>query len=910
MSRTEAEPERSVGASPDGADGWYWHSAETEQVYGRLDTSPEGLSSDEAERRLRQHGRNEIETSSEVRPLRILLNQFRSPLIYVLLAATAVTLATGHYTDSAVIAAVLVLNATLGFVQEYRAENAMLELMALVSPRAKAVRDGERVTVQSAELVPGDVVHVESGDFVPADVRLFDTRELRVDESMLTGESEPVEKNTEAVDAAAVVGDRRCLAYMGTAVVSGRGRGVVVATGDNAEIGTIASEIRGVERAVTPLQRRMHGFSNRMSAAILALAVVLVAAGVVRGAEPADIFMLAVAMSVAAIPEGLPIVMTVALAVGVRKMASRNVVVRRLPAVETLGSCTTIVTDKTGTLTENRMTVRRLSLSDGRSYEVTGTGSSVSGDFVLEGGYGAEGDGRGTSADAALRKALETAVLANEADVSVDTDGKVVTQGDPTETALLVAAGKAGVWREDLVSRYPELRQIPFESDRMYGASLHEVDGEGVWFVKGAPERVLEMCADADEDKMREEADSMASEGMRVLAVAAGTDDATEGEPHGLELVGLFGMLDPPRAGVTDSIEACHKAGVRVMMVTGDHASTALAVSKMVGIVEADAGIEDVVTGVEMDAMDDAELTEKLKHGHVFARVSPSQKLRIVSLLRASDEVVAVTGDGVNDAPALKSAHIGAAMGSGTDVAKEASEMVVSDDNFTSVYAAVEEGRTAFSNIRKATHFLLSTSVGVVIAVLAVFVLGAAGVYPAHLGAVPLLMLPAQIIWLNVVTNGIQDIALAFEPGEESQYTAPPRDTDEGLLSYAMAERTAVVGVAMAVVAVVVFTWELDRGSSLAYAQVSTLTALVVFKALHVGTCRSETLGVLEKDPFSNRVLFLGSATALAVHVGALYWSGTQAVLSFEPLTGTSWVVVFLLAPIAVVVTELHKKLR
>jgi Ca2+-transporting ATPase len=887
-----------------------WHAVPENEVLDAAETSLDGLSAEEARERLDVFGENSLEKGDTVSPWRILLAQFTSPLIYVLLVAFVITVGIDHYADAIVIGAVLVLNAVIGFVQEYRAENAMAALASLVSPKARVRRAGTVREIDSTELVPGDVVMLESGDIVPADVRLVEATDFRLDAAILTGESMPVSRATEPVPAETAVADRTNMAYMGTSVSSGRGLGVVVATGEQTQIGTIAGEVRETERAATPLQTRMHRFGNAVSVAVLAVAVVIFAIGLWQGVPIADIFLLAVATAVSAIPEGLPVVMTVALAVSVRRMAGRNAIIRRLPAVETLGSCSVIVSDKTGTITENRMSVQRLWTAEG-TIDVTGEGQSAAGEFRRD------GEPREPESGSPLYEALVAGTLANEATLDTEPDGTLTGLGDPTETALLVAGRKGGLSRAQLVAARPQVGHRPFESEHQYAASAHEGDDGTVTYVKGAPERVVEMCETMvtddgteplDSDAVLDQAETFASDGLRVIALARGQGNQTTGaEPTALSFLGFAGMLDPPRAGVPEAIESCSRAGIRVMMVTGDHARTAQAISSKVGI-----DSDRVLTGTEIAALTDEELTERLRETSVFARIAPAQKHRIVTLLQADGETVAVTGDGVNDAPALKAAHIGAAMGiSGTDVAKEASEMVLTDDNFATIYAAVEEGRTVFSNVRKATMFLLTTGVALVLAILATFFLAVGGVLPrAEAGVFPLLLLPAQALWLNVVNNGIQDVALAFEPGEREQYERPPHPPDTGLLSRQLFERTALVGTVLAALAVGIFWFEVSAGASLAYAQTAALSTMVVSMALFLGTCRSETRWVLGKSPLSNPLLFVGTLTALAVHIAALHFGPTQLLLGVQPIALGSWLRIVAIAPSVLVVAEVHKYLR
>ncbi len=891
-----------------------WHEMDAETALDRLGASPHGLTHEEASSRLGEYGPNEISVARGVSPWRILLHQFTSPLIYILLVAMIVTLAIGHHADAAVIAAVLVVNAVIGFIQEFRAENAMQALLEMVAPRAAVRRDGERREIEARGLVPGDIVLLESGDIVPADLRLIEESNLLVDEAILTGESVAVGKNAATLETGkgASLGDRLNMAFSGTAVASGRGRGVVVATGSRTQIGLIAGEMQATERALTPLQTRMKRFGNLVSVVILAVSVVVFFVGVSRGQSAGEMFLTAVAVAVSAIPEGLPVVMTVALAVGVRRMAKRNAIVRRLPAVETLGSCTVVLSDKTGTLTENRMTAQTLA-AGGARYSFRGEGLDPAGEIL-----GADGAQVDPEHNEPLRRALLAGVLNNEADLRRRDDGDGWRAiGDPTEVALLVAAGRAGLDRETLLDEHPRTHHVPFESDRQFSATINRgPDGRESVYVKGAPERVLEMCDRAigaggetplDRESILEQADELARDGLRLLALAAGdTDEALDatrrGEPAGLSFLGLVGMIDPPRAEVRDAVRGCHRSGIRVIMCTGDHAATASAIAGRIGL-EPDlepGATPEVVTGAELARMDDDRLREVVARVRVFARMNPTQKLRIVGALRAIGEVVAVTGDGVNDAPALKAAHIGCAMGqTGTDVAKAASEMVLADDNFATIYAAVEEGRTAFSNIRKATNFLVAGAIGMVLAVLGAFVLGT-----------PIPLLPAQILWVNVVTNGIQDVAMAFEPGERDQLERPPRSMREGVMSVYLIEQSVLVGMLFAVAAIGAYAWEIHQGMSGEYARTAATTMLVVFLALHIGSCRSEFRSIFRKSPLSNPVLLIGTLTALGVHVGSMYLGPTRALLRFEPLEARSWLTIIMFAPLVVVLVEAHKAVR
>ncbi|MBI3978599.1 MAG: HAD-IC family P-type ATPase [Chloroflexi bacterium] len=882
-----------------------WHQISVDQALAQLETGWEGLSDQEAARRLAQLGPNELAAEERPLPLAIVLRQIRSPLISILIAAGIVAALLGHYADTVVIAAVIVLDAIVGFIQEYKAEQALRALARMVAPKARVVRDGQEREIDAREVVPGDLVHLESGVRVPADLRLVRSVELQADESALTGESVPVAKTTASVpDPEAPLGDRASMAFMGTCIVRGRGLGAVVATGLRTALGQISSQVRRTAEVKEPLQVRLEDFSRLIALLVLGLTVVVFALGLLTGEQLADIFLTAVATAVAAVPEGLPVTITVALSVGVWRMARRNAIIRKLAAVETLGSCTVICSDKTGTLTRNEMTVTRI-VAAGQEFVVTGVGYAPLGEIVL--------DERpvGPQERPALELALRIGLLCNESSVYVE-DGRYRAGGDPTEAALIVAALKGGLHEERERMAHPLLDSIPFESERQYMATLHGHGQERLVAVKGAPERILAMCADGasvggpslDREAATRAMHRLAAEGLRVLALACkqAAPDVDEVDHRdveaGLTCVGLVGMIDPPRPEAVEAIARCRRAGIRVVMITGDHRVTASAIADRLGIAEERAA--PVLDGRDLEAMDDDRLYQEVRRVSVYARAAPHHKLRIVQQLRRHGEVVAVTGDGVNDAPALKQADIGVAMGvAGTDVAREAADMVLADDNFATIYAAVEEGRVIFDNIRKVIMFLIPTGIGLVLTVIASMALG-----------LPLPFLPAQAIWINLVTNGLQDVAMAFEPPEEDVGRRPPRDPREGVLTRPMVERTVLVGVVQLVGTLAAFVWQLGSGAGLDHARTVAMTTMVLFQNFHIFNSRSFTRSAFRISPLSNRFLFATIVAALGLHLLALSWSPLQLVLRTEPLSPATWLIIVIIAASVVLVVEAEKAVR
>lgn len=880
-----------------------WWALTPEETLRALGVDEHGLTTNEARDRLARYGRNELPETGGTRLLGVVVRQFLSPLIYILVVAALVTLLLEEYIDAGIIASVLVINAIVGTFQEYRAEKSMEALRRLASARAHVLRDGHEREIDARELVPGDIIIVEAGTKVPADCRVLYAAALETDESLLTGESTTVSKSTAPVAPDVAAADRPNMLIMGSIVTRGRGRAVVTATGSSTLLGQIAGSVQETGKAEAPILERMNRFARTIALVILATSFIGFVVGIALGRDPGDLFLTLVALMVAAVPEGLPIVMTVTLAIGVNRMARRNVIIRRLPAVETLGSCTVIGSDKTGTLTQNRMTVERI-FAGGEEFEVGGSGYSLSGAIQQE--------GRDVSLESqpALRLLLLCGVLNNEAEIAEAEGGEFEVQGDPTEIALLVAAAKAGIWKEEATEAYPRWAEVPFDSATRYAATFHRAQGKEFTFVKGAPEEVLAMCATSyggealDREAVLEKAREMADRGLRVLGFAYQEGPQRERAPGdvpehqtGLVFLGLQGMIDPPREEVKEAIRGCQEAGIRVVMITGDHAVTALAIGRLLGI----AGEGDrVITGAELDRMSADQLEREVAEVSVFARVSPDHKLRIVQALQRLGEVVTVTGDGVNDGPALKAANLGAAMGrSGTDVAKEASDMVITDDNFVSIFAAVEEGRIVFDNVRKVTFFLIATGAAVIIAVLASIFFD-----------FELPFLPGQLLWLNLVTNGVQDVFLAFEPGEKDVLKRPPRPAREGIISPLLWERTAIAGLVMAIGTIGLFLLEIENGSSIEHARTVALTTMVLFQVFHIGNSRSEHRSAFARSPLLNPLLLVGTVLAVGLHVGALYFGPTQFILRVEPVSLETWFRMVLVASTVVVVVEIHKLLR
>lgn len=879
-----------------------WYQFEEKEVFKRLETSEGGLSNAEAERRLKTYGLNKLPEAEAISKLKIILHQFTSPLIYILIVAAIVTTFLGEYIDTGVIVTVLILNAIIGYFQEYKAETSVRALQSMVVPRAKVIRDGKEQEIPSDRLVPGDIVLLASGMRVPADLRLLKATELRIEEAALTGESVPVEKKIGPIPEENLTpGDQTNMAFMGTVVVNGRAKGVVVETGLNTVLGQIAREVKELSVTKTPLQQKITKFAHFIGFLVLGSAIAISLLGFSLGMTIGEIFKIAVAASVAAVPEGLPIVVTITMAIGISRMAKRNAIIRKLPAVETLGSTSVICSDKTGTLTKNEMTVKVINDTQ-HSYEVTGSGYDPEGEILRD-----WEDCEASSLDGVCG-VLRIGLLCNESRI-YEEGGQYRVDGDPTEGALIVSAMKAGLNPEEERERYPQLSIIPFESERGFMATLHQHNGKKFIFAKGAPEKLLEMCSGAsgglplDKEKILRTAEHFAQDGMRVLAMAYKevpqefgelTHETLEGD---LTLAGLQGMIDPPRPEAIEAIKGCHEAGIRVAMITGDHAVTAKAIGRMMGI-----GHKDpiVLTGKELETMNDEELFGKVKEVSIFARVSPQHKLRIVQQVMKHGEVVAVTGDGVNDAPALKAAHIGVAMGkTGTDVAREAADMVITDDNFASIFHAVEEGRVVFDNIRKVTLFLIPTGFAAIVSILVAMALD-----------IPIPYVAAQLLWINLVTNGLQDVALAFEPGEKDVLRRKPRSLREGIMSRLMYERSVLVGLIISAGVIFNFISALEEGVSLERARTIAVTTMVLFQFFQAWNSRSELRSVFTLNPLSNPFLFYSMVAAFLAQIAVVYVPALQWVFRTESLSLEEWWRILGVALSVVIAVEIDKAIR
>jgi Ca2+-transporting ATPase len=903
-----------------------FHQKSIEETLEELKSSRSGLDGDEARERLETYGPNELKEKRGKTPLMMFLGQFTDFMILVLIAAAVISGVVGEPSDAIAIIVIVVLNAALGFTQEYRAERAIAALKKMATTGATVIRGGAPETVPVSQIVPGDVVALEAGMIVPADMRLIEAARLNVEEAALTGESLAIEKQTNAIhDTAAPLGDRRNMLYKGTFITHGRGIGVVTTTGMETELGRIAAMIQGEEEGKTPLQKRLASFGRRLAFAILAICAIIFVGGLLRGEAPVRIFLVAVSLAVAAIPEALPAVVTISLALGARKMVQQHALVRKLPAVETLGSVTYICTDKTGTLTLNRMTVEEVWV-DGKTvrsseFKVRSKNNKKDGLFITQ------------SAPPALAATLVSAggmignpksllltALALSNDAQRDPSGTVL--GDPTEAALFAVAAEHGFEKKELEQVHPRAAELPFDSERKLMTTFHEwndamgkaegVKGKYVSFTKGAIEVLLERSTRVltsegakplNKEELLRQGDRLAADGLRVMAVgmrawdevpAAAEQDKAEEE---IILLGLVGMMDPPREEAKESVALCRRAGITPVMITGDHPLTAKAIAKRVGLLEEDdrAGI---ITGRELDALSLDEFEKRVERIRVYARVAPEQKLKIVRALQDRGHFVAMTGDGVNDAPALKRADIGVAMGvTGTDVAKEASSMILLDDNFATIVKAVKEGRRIYDNIRKFIKYLLSTNSGELWTL-----------FLAPFFGLPIPLLPIHILWINLLTDGLPALALSLEPAEGDVMNRPPRSPKESIFSHGLGIHAIWVGLLMAAIVLSLQAWTIHIGDG--HWQTMVFSVLCFLQLGHVMAIRSERLSLFTQGIFTNKPLLLTVAGMLALQLMTIYVPSLNQVFKTQPLSGAELAAVFVLSTAVFLSVELEKLIK
>ncbi|AGA90611.1 P-type ATPase, translocating [Thioflavicoccus mobilis 8321] len=881
-----------------------WHSLSATEVLERLATPETGLEQAEIERRRGAYGPNRLPEAKARSSLARFLAQFHNVLIYVLIGAGIVVTLLQHWVDAGVIFGVVLINAIIGFIQEGKAEDALRAIRRMLSPHTLVLRNGVRREISAEDLVPGDLVPLQTGDRISADLRILRTKGLQVDESALTGESLPVEKDTAPCPVNTVLADRRNMSYSGTLVTRGQGLGVVIATGTMTELGRISALVADVHQLTTPLLRQVAQFGRWLTAAILTLAALTFVFGLlVRGQTAADMFLAAVGLAVAAIPEGLPAIMTITLAIGVRRMAGRNAIIRRLPAVETLGTVGVICSDKTGTLTRNEMTVETIATAEQR-LTLSGSGYDPHGGILREGiDYRPERDSR-------LRELLRAVVLCNDSDLIQDGEDWSVN-GDPMEGALLVAGLKGGLDPAIVTRDWPRTDLIPFESEHQFMATLHHSHaGEAFVYVKGAPERILAMCAhqrdttgesELDRASWQARIEALAAAGQRVLAVAVKPVPAEQVElsfadvDGDLTLLGLLGLIDPPRPEAVAAIRRCRAAGIRVKMITGDHASTARAIAAQLDL----ANHREALTGGELETLDDEVLCERVERIDVYARVSPEHKLRLVSRLQERGHVVAMTGDGVNDAPALKRADVGIAMGNkGTEVAKEAAEMVLADDNFASIAHAVEEGRTVYDNLMKSILFILPTNGGEALIILGAILLGFA----------ELPITPVQILWVNMITAVTLALALAFEPPERGVMRRPPRNARQPVLTPLFLWRILFVSLILMAGTFSLFLWELGREVHLDYARTVAVNTLVAFEIFYLFNARYILDPVLNREGLiGNRYVLIAIGVLVLMQLALTYLGPMQTLFQTAALDAATWGRIVLVAASVLFLVEIEK---
>jgi Ca2+-transporting ATPase len=888
-----------------------WHNLDVPEVLASLDSKHDGLSQEEAQRRLAEFGPNELAGKKKNSPWIIFLEQFKNFLIIILLVAVVLSAIMGETADAIVIFAIVLFAAGLGFIQEYRAEKAMEALKRMAAPMASVLRGSKEAEIPSRELVPGDIIILRTGDRIPADARLIEAVNLKTDEASLTGESVPLQKTTQALPVEVNIGDRKNMAFMGTAAVYGRGTAVVTATGMGTEFGKIATMLQDIEKEQTPLQINLDQLGKWIAIGALALCFILAGIGVLRGHQILEMLIWGVSLAVAAVPEALPAVVTISLALGVQRMVQRHALIRKLPAVETLGCTTFICSDKTGTLTQDQMTIRRLYV-DGKLIDVTGVGYEPKGEFRFE------GKALNPEKDIALQKLLQIGSLCNDTSLSSDNDVWGI-KGDPTEGALVVTAAKAGLWQKEIQSQSPRIHEIPFSSETKRMTTIHQTPQGKIAYSKGAPEVILSSCShiyrNGQEAKLNDDAKNnilsvslgMAGDALRVLGLAykrlpdaATTTEATE---QGMVFVGLVGMIDPPREEVKEAVKLCDQASIRSVMITGDHKLTAVAIAKELGILKE--GIAFV--GTEIDKLSDEEFEDLVEKIEVYARVSPAHKLRVVEALAKKGHVVAMTGDGVNDAPALKKADIGVAMGiTGTDVTKEAADMILTDDNFASIVSAVEEGRGIFGNIKKYLVYLLSCNFGEILLMAVVILFGPLMGLPP--GTIPLVAI--QLLYVNLATDGLPAIALSIDPPDIDVMKQKPRPRNQTIFTAPVLRYLAGAGIWTALVTLGVFLWAIDSGKSFLEAQSMCFVTLILIEFFNAFNCRSLEHSLFRVGPFTNKWLLLAIGWECIILSLVVYLPVLQGPFNTFALTWTDWVIAILSASTIFIVAEIYKLIK
>jgi magnesium-transporting ATPase (P-type) len=880
-----------------------WYKFTIEKILSNLNSSLDGLNQNQVNEKVLKYGKNKLPMKKGLSAFKIILNQFLNPLIYILLAAGVVSVFIGDVKDSFFIFIVIILNASIGAYQEWKAEKSAESLQRLLNIYTDVMRDSKEVEINAEELVPGDIVLLESGNKVPADIRLINSNKLMVDESLLTGESVSVQKNAEDIfDDNLIIAERINMLFAGSIITSGRATGIVVETGLNTEIGKIAETITGLDTSKPPLIHRMERFAKHISYIVLIACILIGIVEIYRGNNIADVFLMIIALAVSAIPEGLPAAVTVALSVGMSRMLKRNVIIRKLTAVEALGSCTCIVSDKTGTLTVNKQTVRLISVANGNSFQVTGESYTPQGQILTNENLDVK-----VGYDCNLDEIIKTSVICNEAVIQQTASGWE-SNGDSVDIAILAMAQKYGINQSHIINSIKTVTEIPYESEIAYAARFYKENGKTKIAIKGAFEIIINLCnkmrmdgniTDINYESLNNQATRLAEEGYRLISVASGQIEEekkhySHEDINSLIFMGFICLIDPLRPESTAAIQKCKEAGIRVLMVTGDHPETAFTIGRQLGISQSK---NCVITGYDIERTTQEEFKKIISTKSIFARVSPLQKLQIVDILGNLGNFIAVTGDGVNDAPALKKAHVGVAMGSGTDITKDVASIIVSDDNFSSIVSGIEEGRYTYDNIRKVIYLLVSAGLSEIILFLLAIVAG-----------LPIPLVAVQLLWLNLVTNGIQGVGLAFEKGESTTMQRPPRSPNEGVFNKIMIQETVLSSIIIAIITFTLWVWLLKSGLDLYHSRNLILLLMVFFENIHVFNCRSEYISAF-KIPVKNNVLLVsGVVVAQAIHLLSMHIPLMQKTLEVSPVGIKTWFVFLALSAVLLIVMELFKE--